>query len=83
MKPQQGGRLDWRPSDWPNNREDSETPDKRQARLEAVRLTQQERRDISIALCIHLSLHTLIIVYSKPSMTYTCLFPLIYVYSLR
>ena len=67
MKPQQRGRLDWIPSDWPNNREDrrrgeagliglaqqqtrqNETPDERQARLEAVRLAQQERRDISIA----------------------------------
>ena len=67
MKPQQRGRLAWRPSDWPNNREDrrrgeagsiglaqqqrrqNETPDEKQARLEAVRLAQHKRRDISIA----------------------------------
>ena len=29
------------------------------------------------SLCIHLSLHALIVVYSKTSMTYACLFPLI------
>ena len=64
---QRRSRIDWIPSDWPNNREDrrrgeagliglaqqqtrqNETPDERQARLEAVRLAQQERRDISIA----------------------------------
>ena len=67
MKPPKRGRPDWRPSDWPDNREDR-MKHQRRGRIDWIPSDWPNNS-------IHLSLHTLIIVYPLvPSYSHHCVF---------